>query len=300
MIVPDLEELLALRGAAHGLSLHGRKATRAMLLGAHTSGQRGRGLEFQEVRPYVAGDDPRNIDWRVTARRGRPHTKLFREERERPVWLLVDLQPGLFFGSRLQLKSALIARAAALLAWVASLGGDRVGAVIGHGAAQTRILPARGRQTGVLPLLEALLQSQPKAPGQPSPLALEQAQRALLPLVRPGSQILAISDFAGLREEAGSLWTALAAHTDLRLFWVTDPLEEQGLPNGRFRAGLPGRLRILDGMRVRARWRQAWQEREARIAALSQSTAAPVVRLDTREPVERVLRPLLRPRASAA
>ena len=300
MIVPDLEELLALRGAAHGLSLQGRKATRAMLLGAHTSGQRGRGLEFQEVRPYVAGDDPRNIDWRVTARRGRPHTKLFREERERPVWLLVDLQPGLFFGSRLQLKSALTARAAALLAWVAALGGDRVGAVIAHGDAQTRILPARGRQTGVLPLLEALLQSQPKAPGQPSPLALEQAQRALLPLVRPGSQILAISDFAGLREEAGSLWTALAAHTDLRLFWVTDPLEEQGLPNGRFRAGLPGRLRILDGMRVRARWRQAWQERAARIGALSQSTAAPVVRLDTREPVERVLRPLLRPRASAA
>ena len=300
MIVPDLGELLALRGAAHGLSLQGRKATRAMLLGAHTSGQRGRGLEFQEVRPYVAGDDPRNIDWRVTARRGRPHTKLFREERERPVWLLVDLQPGLFFGSRLQLKSALAARAAALLAWVATLGGDRVGAVIAHGAAQTRILPARGRQTGVLPLLEALLQSQPKAPGQPAPLALEQAQRALLPLVRPGSQILAISDFAGLREEAGSLWTALAAHTDLRLFWVTDALEEEGLPNGRFRAGLPGRLRILDGMRVRARWRQAWQEREARIGALSQSTAAPVVRLDTREPVERVLRPLLRPRASAA
>lgn len=300
MIVPDLGDLLALRGAAHGLSLQGRKATRAMLLGAHTSGQRGRGLEFQEVRPYVAGDDPRNIDWRVTARRGRPHTKLFREERERPVWLLVDLQPGLFFGSRLQLKSALAARAAALLAWVATLGGDRVGAVIAHGAAQTRILPARGRQTGVLPLLEALLQSQPKAPGQPAPLALEQAQRALLPLVRPGSQILAISDFAGLREEAGSLWTALAAHTDLRLFWVTDALEEEGLPNGRFRAGLPGRLRILDGMRVRARWRQAWQEREARIGALSQSTAAPVVRLDTREPVERVLRPLLRPRASAA
>lgn len=300
MIVPDLEELLALRGAAHGLSLHGRKGTRAMLLGAHTSGQRGRGLEFQEVRPYVAGDDPRNIDWRVTARRGRPHTKLFREERERPVWLLVDLQPGLFFGSRRQLKSALVTRAAALLAWVAVLGGDRVGAVIAHGAAQTRILPSRGRQSGVLPLLDALLQSQPRAPGEPAPLALEEALRALLPLARPGSQILAISDFAGLREETGSLWSALAAHTDLRLFWVTDPLEEEGLPNGRFRAGLPGRLRILEGARVRERWREAWRARAARIAALSQGNAAPVVRLDTREPVENVLGPLLRPRQWAA
>lgn len=300
MIVPDLAELLALRGAARGMSLHGRKAARAALLGEHSSAQRGRGLEFQEVRPYVAGDDPRNIDWRVTARRGRPHTKLFREERERPVWLLADLQPGLFFGTRRQLKSALAVRTAALLAWVASLGGDRVGAVIAQGAAQARILPPRARQTGVLPLLDALLQSQPRAPGQPAPLALEGALRTLLPLVRPGSQILAISDFAGLREEAVSLWTALAAHADLRLFWVTDALEEEGLPNGRFRAGLPGRLRILDGARMRERWRQAWRERETRIAELSQRTAAPVVRLDTREPVEQVLRPLLRPRQWAA
>ncbi len=128
---------------------------------------------------------------------------------------------------------------------------------------------------------------------------MEAALRAVLPLVRPGSQILAISDFAGLREQADSLWRPLAAHGDLRLFWVTDPLEEEGLPNGRFRAGLPGRLRLLEGARVRERWRQAWREREARIAALSQRSAAPVIRLDTREPVERVLRPLLRPRHSA-
>jgi uncharacterized protein (DUF58 family) len=300
MIVPDLEELLALRGAARGLSLHGRNAARVTLLGAHSSGQRGRGLEFQEVRPYVVGDDPRNIDWRVTARRGRPHTKLFREERERPVWLLVDLQPGLFFGTRRQLKSALAVRAAALLAWVASLGGDRVGSVIAHDAGEPRILPARARQAGVLPFLEALLEAQPKAPGEPAPLALERALHALLPLARPGSQILAVSDFAGLREEAGSLWTTLAAHADLRLFWITDPLEEEGLPNGRFRAGLPGRLRLFEGTRIRERWRQVWREREGRIAALSERNAAPIVRLDTREPVERVLQPLLRARRAAA
>ena len=300
MMIPDLEELLALRGAAHGLSLRGRKGSRALLLGEHASAQRGRGLEFQEVRPYVAGDDPRNIDWRVTARRGRPHTKLFREERERPVWLLVDLQPGLFFGTRRQLKSALVVRAAALLAWVAALSGDRVGSVIVTGAREPRIIAARARQAGVLPLLEGLLEAQPRAPGQPAPLALEDGLRALLPLVRPGSQILALSDFAGVRDEARSHWSALAAHSDTRLFWVTDPLEGEGLPNGRFRGGIPGRLSILDGARVRERWRQVWHEREARIAALSQLNAAPTVRLDTHESVTHVLRPLLRPRQSAA
>src|SRR5512143_2345965 len=113
VILPDLAELVALRGPAHGLSLRAHRPALARLLGAHRSAQRGRGLEFEEVRPYAPGDDVRNIDWRVTARRGLPHTKLFREERERPVWLLADLHAGLYFGSRRQLKSSLLLRAAA-------------------------------------------------------------------------------------------------------------------------------------------------------------------------------------------
>src|SRR5665811_1284239 len=134
MKLPDLMDLVVLRGAAHGLSLHARRPALAQLQGGHRSAQRGRGLEFEEVRPYAAGDDARTIDWRVTARRGKPHTKLFREERERPVWIVADLHPGLFFGSRRQFKSALLLRAAALLGWVAALSGDRVGAVIADGS----------------------------------------------------------------------------------------------------------------------------------------------------------------------
>src|SRR5690348_9135392 len=152
-------------------------AARAALFGAHRSSFRGRGLEFQEVRPYVAGDDPRSIDWRVTARRGRPHTKLFHEERERPVWVLVDLHAGLFFGTRRQLKSSVALRAAALFAWAASMGGDRVGAVIagaarGKAAAPVRVLPPRAREAGVLPILETLIELQPTAPGAPSAAGL--------------------------------------------------------------------------------------------------------------------------------
>ena len=126
MMLPDLAELLALRGAAHDLNLHARRPVLARLQGSHRTAQRGRGLEFEEVRRYTPGDDARNIDWRVTARRGQPHTKLFREERERPVWLVADLHPGLYFGSRYQLKSSLLLRSAALLAWVASMDGDRL------------------------------------------------------------------------------------------------------------------------------------------------------------------------------
>src|ERR1700735_1742889 len=131
-MLPTLDELLAMRAPARALRLSGQRPAQALLLGSHRSAHHGRGLEIEEVRPYVAGDDPRHIDWRVTARRGRPHTKLFREERERPVWLLVDLGPAMFFGSQLQLKSMAAVRAAALLAWAAALGGDRVGAVVSN------------------------------------------------------------------------------------------------------------------------------------------------------------------------
>ncbi len=288
MTLPDFEELLALRGSAQGLALSAHRSIRARGSGAHLSSHRGRGLEFQEVRQYVPGDDPRSIDWRVTARRGRPHTKLFREERERPVWLLVDLNPTLYFGTRRQLKSAVVVRAAAELAWVAVLGGDRVGAVIA-GAAESRILAPRPREAGALAVLAALCDMQPRAPGPSVPNGLESALHRLAPLVRPGSLVLALSDFAALEEGVVASWSAPASHCRWRLFWVTDPLEEQALPNGRFRAGLPESIRILDGASVRHRWLESWRRRQAGVESLAQLLAAPVTRLDTRESVPETL-----------
>lgn len=167
MKLPDLSDLVLLRVAARGLSLNAHHSAMAQLYGGHRSAQRGRGLEFEEVRPYVPGDDARTIDWRVTARRGKPHTKLFREERERPVWIVADLHSGLFFGSKRQFKSAVLLQAAALLAWVAALGGDRVGAIIVDGSAAPHILPPRGREAGVLPILQALIEGNPVRPTHP-------------------------------------------------------------------------------------------------------------------------------------
>jgi uncharacterized protein (DUF58 family) len=259
--------------------------------------QRGRGLEFQEVRPYVTGDDPRTIDWRVTARRGKPHTKLFREERERPVWLLADLNAGMFFGTRRQLKSTVVVRAAALLAWSAALGGDRVGAVVA-GANGYKISPPRGREAGVLPVLAALLEMQPPAPG-PAADGLSLGLKALAPLVHPGSLVLVLSDYASLEGRAPE-WTALAVHNEFRLFWVTDPLEKSGLPDGRFRVGLPGRSIAIDGASVRARWLQKWRERQDRIEALATGIYAPIIQLDTSQPVETVLQTELAGRRTAA
>jgi uncharacterized protein (DUF58 family) len=288
MIVPELAELIALRGSAQGLALAPQRRARQLIAGAYASAHRGRGLEFQEVRQYVAGDDPRTIDWRVTARRGRPHTKLFREERERPVWLLVDLDASLFFGSRRQLKSVAIVRAAALLAWVAALAGDRVGAVIA-GAGGPRVLPPRSRDAGVLPVLAALHELQPRAPGGAGTRALADALDALAPLVRSGTIVLALSDFAGAGATTEEAWSALSGRAECRLFWVVDPLEEHALPNGLFRAGVPGRVRLLEGARVRSHWHESWHLRSERVRMLAEFLAAPLTRIDTSQAVEETL-----------
>jgi len=290
MIIPDLAELAALRGAARGLSLHARHPAIAQLQGGHRSAQRGRGLEFEEVRLYAEGDDARTIDWRVTARRGRLHTKLFREERERPVWLVADLHAGLFFGSQRQLKSSLLLRSAALLGWVAALGGDRIGAVIPdrtHGASGNMplIFPPRAREAGILPILEALIDAQPRAPGKPDGDGLHQALATLRPLLKPGSLILILSDFAHLDPTSEDLLAGASVHNEIRLLWLVDPLERQGLPDGAFRVGLPDRLWWLDGENSRAAWQEAWNAREQRMAAFAMRLNLPFNRLSTRDDV---------------
>lgn len=292
-LIPELDELLALRAAAGGLSLRAHRPALARLQGGRASAQRGRGLEFEEVRPYAAGDDARSIDWRVTARRGKPHTKLFREERERPVLLVLDLHPGQFFGSRRQLKSALMLRAAALLGWVAVRDGDRLGVVV-HGGDGLRALPPRARQAGILPVLEALVEAQPRAPGTPRGNALQQALDALQGLKPQGALVVVISDFAGLAPLGSAALSAVAGRCDLRLLWITDPLEASGLPAGDFRVGLPGRLWRIDGRRTQAAWQAAWTARQQGLAGLAQQLRLPLTQLSTADAVEHSLPALLR------
>jgi len=294
MKLPELIDLVVLRGAAQGLSLHAQRPALAQLYGGHRSAQRGRGLEFEEVRPYAAGDDARTIDWRVTARRGKPHTKLFREERERPVWLVADLHPGLFFGSRRQFKSAVLIQAAALLGWAASLGGDRIGAVIVSASAAPHILPPRTRQAGVLPILQTLVECQPRAPGVPDPASLQIALKTLRPLLQPASLVLVLSDFSTLDAECQNLLTIVSTQNDCRLLWVTDPLERSGLPAGTHRVGLPERLWWLDGQGSRPAWQAAWRQREQTLTDLTTRLNMPLVRLDTADSMPDALAALLK------
>lgn len=275
----DLDELLLLRGAAQRLTLRSSGPARALLFGSHRSAHRGRGLEFEEVRQYVAGDDARSIDWRVSARRGRLHTKLYREERERPIWLIVDLNPAMYFGSRLQLKSTLAIHAAALLAWIGARSGDRIGAVIANGTT-TRCVGPRSREAGVLPILNSLVELQPTSPAPPT-RALRDALQTLAALVHPGSLVLVLSDLSALNEHDDALFSRLTAHSECRLFWIVDPLEQDGLPAGRFRGGYAGAIRTFNGKDVHQQWQSAWEQRERSVDALAKRLMLSVTRLTT-------------------
>jgi uncharacterized protein (DUF58 family) len=187
-------------------------------------------MDFAEVRKYQAGDDIRSIDWRVTARTGKPHTKLFTEEREKPVILYVDLSGSMQFGSTLMLKAVQAAHLAALCAWIAIQQNDRIGAVIDLGDQLIELKP-QGRQRGVLLILQQLIDGQQRnisarlSSGQPNPTHLTHALRAMTRLAPKGSEIVLISDFVHYDAALDPLFTQLRKHNALRIMHIFDPLE---------------------------------------------------------------------------
>ncbi len=231
--------LVALARQAGALPLTASRI-RSRMTGEYLSPFRGRGMEFDEARVYQPGDDIRNIDWRVTARTGRVHTKVFREERERPVFLWVDLRAPMFFATRVAYKAVIAARAASLLAWSAQQRGDRVGGLVFSEAEHREIKPRRGKPA-VLQLINRLAGhpawTKPGAASAPG-AGLDAALR-LRRLARPGSLVFLLSDFRDLGEAALRQVGRLAQHADVVLVFIHDPLEATLPP--------PGRYRVTDG-----------------------------------------------------
>lgn len=225
-------ELIALRARCNALRLPMRQPAASALAGAYRSRFRGRGVDFVESRNYQPGDDIRNMDWRVTARTGRAHTKVFQEERERPVLVVLDASPSLYFGTRLRLKSVAAGHLAASVAWSAVRRGDRVGGFLFAPGRHRELRPAGGRR-GAMRLIQSLVDwLQPVMDGtQLTPLseALERVRHA----ARPGSLIVVISDFFSLDDDCNRHLSRLRKHNDVIGCQVLDRSEQQ-LPEGRY------------------------------------------------------------------
>ncbi|MGB8078360.1 MAG: DUF58 domain-containing protein, partial [Gallionella sp.] len=159
-----------------------------------------------------------------------------------------------------------------------------------------RIFPPRAREAGVLPVLQALIEAQPRAPGTPAPGGLLGALTTLRRLLHPGSLILLLSDFADFDPQTENILASASTHSDCRLLRVTDPLESSGLPPGSYHVGLPGRLQWLDGDDTRATWQRAWKAREQQLNDLSMRLNLPLSNLNTHDAViERVVALLKEP-----
>ncbi len=220
-ITPSLDELVALRRAVMG-----RRPPRRGhhgLSGQAPSPMRGRGMEYAESREYTQGDDARHIDWRLTARTGNPHTKLFQAERERLTLIVADTAPSLYFGTRVRFKSVQAARAGAVAAWAAVRDGDRIGALRGT-SREAPVVPASGSR-GALRVLDAMVRWYARPPEHDAGLAvaLDHADR----LMRPGSRLVVLADPMSVIALPQLRWTTLVQHREVVVLLLSDPLERE-------------------------------------------------------------------------
>ena len=209
-----------------------KQLAKAQLAGGHLSPIKGRGMEFNECRPYQPGDDIRSIDWRITARTGKTYSKLFSEEKERPVFVLLDLSNSMFFGSQYLLKSVQACHLTALLAWATKQKSDRVGGIIMGAFGHKELKPQR-QQRGIMQLLSQAVtlhnnqvaQLQQTATSNTEADSLAQALSRLRLLCKTGSHIMVISDFLQLDDSAQKQLALLKRHNEVEAWQIYDPLE---------------------------------------------------------------------------
>jgi uncharacterized protein (DUF58 family) len=294
----DLDELIALEQRGRRVSFLPRQPVHSLLSGRFASRMRGRGLNFEEIRDYRAGDDVRSIDWKVTARLQKPHVRVFNEERDRQALLVVDQRLSMFFGSRLSMKSVTAAQAAAIGAWRVLGVGDRIGAIVFNDNDLVEIKARRSRTT-VLQILSAIVaQNEMLGVGRglaTAPVmlntALEHATRRAL----HDATIVVISDFDGADDATRRMIGAMTQHNDVVALLVHDPLQSD-LPASAAMTVTDGELQIqLEVGRdsVRKSIAEATEARLKGVFAWTRELGVPVLPLSAAEETAPQLRRLL-------
>lgn len=283
----ELEQLINLKLTAGSLDLGQRRRALSMLAGGNKANFRGRGIDFEEVRSYQPGDDIRTIDWRVTARTGSAHTKLFREERERPVMVVCDQRNNMFFGSRSCFKSVLAAHLASVLAWAALARGDRVGGLVFNDHEQQEVRPRRSRRS-VLALLHKLQGFGEQLPLETPSAAVDfaAALQDLRRVTKPGSALFLISDFAdALDTQALEHLYQLSRHCEVTALHVSDPLEQE-LPDSGLYAVTNGKQRVnlfTGERRLRQQFSEYYQQQLSTLRAEYGKLGIPLIEASTRQ-----------------
>ena len=280
----DSNRLVQLRKLATMLPLAKQKKVLNDLSGNHSSFLRGRGMDYSEVRQYQAGDDIRSMDWRVTARTGKAHVKVFHEEKERPVLLLCDLRAGMQFGSQRALKSVLAADITALISWASLQAGDRVGAFLFTDQQELNLRPQPGRKA-ILHLIRKLASLGTSQPADASS-RLQQVLRHLRRVARPGTRIYIVSDWSGFDEECQQHLYHISRHSDLVAIHISDPLEKELPPPGVYPIEDGQQHLLLNSVSAnnREQYRQAYESRLVDLQRQLLNLRIPLIQLSTADP----------------
>ena len=290
----SLDDLVQLQYRVQGMTFLPKQPVHSLLSGRHASRMRGRGLNFEEIRGYLPGDDVRSIDWKVTARTQETHVRVFTEERDRPALTVVDQRMAMFFGTRRALKSVVAAQVAAASAWRILDQGDRPGAVVFDDEGWEAIRPNRSRKT-VMRILETIvdknraLSADRTTPANPAMLnhVLDTINQ------RAGHDYLItiISDFDGADEESDRLLTRMARHNDVLAVPIYDPSAQTGLQGGRLVVS-GGELQMeIDTARgtVQQRMQEVVDQRLSRVLGWQDTLGVPVLPISTeRDPLDQV------------
>ena len=289
---------MRLRFKSSGFSFLPRQPIHSVLSGRHASRLRGRGLNFEELRNYLPGDDTRNIDWKVTARTREPHVRVYTEEKDRTVWLLIDQRINMFFGSKARMKSVVAAEVAAISAWRVLSSGDRVGALVISDSEISVVPPHRSRER-VMQILKQVVKKNHALNASPVPKPgtgkLNEALKQACILARHDCLVCLITDGEGINSETRRLVTRLSEHNDVLTALIYDPIEKD-LPAA-------GRLRFADGVgqletdtsdkKLRKAFRSEFEQRLERIQNTSRRLSIPVLPLHTASPVIEQIRDAL-------
>ena len=300
-IFVSLQDLLKMESMAKGFSFLSRKQkVKSILGGKHASKLRGRGLDFEEVRNYVPGDDIRNIDWKVTARTQKTHTKVFSEEKEKPALIIVDQSKSMFFGSQHKTKSVVAAELAALAAFRILKEGDRVGGVVFADNGIDVIFPKRDRKN-IFRFFEQIVQRNKELESSTAvdyDLALKDIFAKVRNLISHDFLILIISDFHRYAPEVIKELAYMSRHNDVILAKVFDPLERD-IPNAKIVAGSENLQSILKGnqKKIRERFQVGFDDEYQQFEAQMKKYRIPLFKIDTVEAIDIQLKDILiRPR----
>ncbi len=289
--------LIRLNGPARAIALNVLRVN-SLQTGAYVSHFRGRGMEFDESRPYQPGDDPRSIDWRVTARSTTAYTKLFREERERPVLIMVDLRSSMHFATQGCFKSVNASRSAALLSWAAHHRGDRLGGLIFGDTTHRELKPRLGRRAALRFVHQLVDHPDWNSQGQGAvddEEPLTRAMAALRHVTRPGSLVIILSDFVGFSRSAQAYLSSVARHNEVLAVFMNDPLERDLPPPGRYRLVASGDELAIDtfSKAARADYHNAYADRSHELEVFCQLYGIHLMSMSTEDDPVSVLQTAL-------